>query len=190
MYRSFSSFASTFSRSEKTDSIFIPALQVIGASIFLALCSQIRLQLPFSPIPITFQTLAILLIGGTLGSKKAFLAILAYYGQILSGLPVTSGGISNPLIFLGPKAGYVFGFAIQAYVMGWFAERVPANHLLTRFTAALLAMSCTLILGVLVLSFFIGLPMALTMGFYPFLVGDLFKAMIACLTLRGLQRFF
>ena len=93
-------------------------LQVIGASLLLALCSQIKIILPFTIIPITLQTLAVLIIGAKLGSRKGSAAILLYFAQIMAGFPVLAGGISDPLVFFGPKAGYYFGFCFQAFIMG------------------------------------------------------------------------
>lgn len=74
--------------------------QVLAASLFMALCSQIKIALPFTPIPLTLQTLAVLLIGAALGSRKGSFAILLYYAEILIGLPVLAGGyqIRSPLL--------------------------------------------------------------------------------------------
>jgi biotin transport system substrate-specific component len=73
--------------------------QVFGASILMALCSQIKIVLPFTIVPLTCQTFAALLIGATLGSRKGVWALLLYFAEILIGLPVLAGGSINPVVF-------------------------------------------------------------------------------------------
>ncbi len=116
-------------------------LQMIGASIFLAFCSQIKVNLPFTPIPLTFQTLAVLLIGLSLGRRRATCAIVLYFAEILIGLPVLAGGLSNPFVFLGPKGGYVLGFCLQAFIMGGYVEKASRAKFSSLLVGGLLA--CT-----------------------------------------------
>lgn len=149
--------------------------QVLGASGLIALCSQIKIDLPFTPVPLTLQTLAVLLIGASLGSRKGVWAILLYFAQILIGLPVLSGGVSDPLIFLGPKGGYVLGFCLQAFLMGWCVEKLPWSKSVTLFVGGIVACSAQLGFGVLVLAQFVGWNAVWTMGLYPFLPGEMLK---------------
>lgn len=163
-------------------------IRVLGASIFIALCSQLEIILPFSPIPITLQTFAILLVGATLGSRHGSYAVLAYYAQILAGLPVTAGGTVNPLIFFGPRAGYVIGFVFQAYLMGWFTERMSSYTTAKVFAAALVASAVQLALGAGVLSLFIGTSSAFWLGFVPFIPGGFLKTLALCSTLKWFRK--
>lgn len=148
-------------------------LQIVGASLLMCLCSQIRFILPFTPVPITFQTLAVLMIGATLGSWKGACAILCYFAEILIGLPVLSGGISDPFVFLGPKGGYVLGFCVQAYLMGWFTERR-----ISFFVGGLMASTAQLALGASLLAPFVGWSNVWALGVLPFIPGELLKILV------------
>jgi biotin transport system substrate-specific component len=155
-------------------------LQVVGASLFIALCSQIKINLPFSLIPITLQTFAILLVGANLGSKKGAAAVLLYLSQAMIGLPVLAGGDINPLFLLGPKGGYYVGFLVQAYCMGWFTERMKEVQPQKLFFVGLLACSLQLGLGAIQLASFVGWNSVLLMGVYPFIFGEILKVIGVC----------
>jgi biotin transport system substrate-specific component len=155
-------------------------IQVIGASLFLALCSQIKLDLPFTLIPLTMQTFAVMLIGITLGSRKSALAILWYFAEILIGLPVLAGGISNPLIFFAPKAGYYLGFCVQAYSMGWFVEKLKARKSIAIWIGGILGSAMQLGLGVTVLAQFVGWNSVWALGLFPFIPGEILKILTLC----------
>lgn len=155
-------------------------LQVLGASLFIALCSQIKINLPFTPIGLTLQSFAILLVGVHLGSKKGAAAVLLYLAQIMMGLPVIAGGEVNPLVFIGPKGGYYIGFIFQAYCMGWFAERMEGYQPKKLFLAGLLACALQLCLGAIQLATFVGWSAVLLMGIYPFIFGEILKVIAVC----------
>ena len=164
-------------------------LQIIGASVFIAICSQIKIILPFTLIPITGQTLSILLVGMSLGSYKGFLAVLSYYAQILAGLPVAAGGIIEPLVFLGPKGGYYLGFCAQAYMMGWFMENFKNSKQsvvwVGGFISCLLQLGC----GVLVLSQYTGWSTVWAVGFIPFIPVEILKLTIISFFIQAQQIF-
>lgn len=153
-------------------------LQIIGASILLAFCSQIKLTLPFTPVPITFQTLAVLLIGVSLGSRCGALAILCYFAEILMGLPVLSGGMADPLVFLGPKGGYILGFCAQAFCMGWFVEKSFWSRSTTLLIGGLVSCALQLTLGMWVLAAYVGWSHVGVMGLFPFLPGEILKVLV------------
>ena len=163
--------------------------QIVGASLLIALCSQIKIALPFTPIPLTFQTLAVLLVGASLGSRKGACALLCYFAEILFGLPVLSGGIADPLVFVGPKGGYVLGFCLQAYIMGWFAERAVFGRSFSLLAGGLLACSVQMATGIFVLAQFVGWSLVWTMGLYPFIPGEILKVffVIGLLTRKSLN---
>ncbi len=81
------------------------------------------IQLPFSPVPITGQTMAVLLVGALLGSRRGALAVLAYIAEGLAGLPVFAGGAAGLARLFGPTGGYLVGFVAAAFLVGWLAER-------------------------------------------------------------------
>lgn len=172
------------SQSEKVDflnhaqTIWKTLFQVVGASMFLALCSQIKIVLPFTFVPLTLQTFAVLLIGASLGSRKGTWAILLYFAEILAGLPVLSGGLSDPLIFFGPKGGYVLGFCLQAYTMGWCIENMRGSKPLALLIGGLFACTVQMGLGVIMLAQFVGWSTVWTIGLLPFLPGEILKVLI------------
>lgn len=159
-------------------------LQVLAASLFLALCSQICFPLYFSPVPLTGQTFGVMCIGATLGSRKGLLSILAYLAEGAMGLPVFAEASSGLLSLLGPTGGYFIGFACQAYLVGWFVERQTSFH--SAKILPLLFLSCLLGLGLgaLWLSLFVPFESALIMGVYPFLFGEFVKSFALTLCLK------
>ncbi len=163
------------------------ALLVIGFSAVIALSARIAVFLPFTPVPITAQTLAVLLTGAALGSKRGALALLAYIAEGLAGLPVFSAGRSGLPILLGPSGGYIWGFLIAAFVVGYLAERGWDRKVWTTALAMLIGTVVIYLFGVpqlaLVLSptsgAALGFDKALTLGVLPFLPGDAIKLLIA-----------
>lgn len=147
---------------------------VLG-SLFIALASQISIPLPFSPVPLTGQTLSIMFLGVSLGSKQAFLATILYLAECMIGLPCLAGGASSPAAFFGPTAGYLFAMPLLAYIAGF------AKASRSAFSNSLILMSgSTLLLamGSAVLGLFVGFDKALALGFYPFLAGDALKTLL------------
>lgn len=167
--------AQTLSLSSKKE-ILLSIMQVIGASLFLALCSQISIPLYFSPVPLSGQTFAVMMIGATLGSRKGFLSVLAYLAEGGLGLPFFAQGAAGLIWFFGPTGGYFLGFLFQAYLVGWFMERLNTFQSNKVLPVLLLSCAINLGLGVLWLSTFVGFGSALVMGLYPFLPGELIKS--------------
>lgn len=149
--------------------------QILGASLLIGLFAQIEILLPFTPIPITGQTLGVLLVGACLGSRNGALSVLLYLLEGAVGLPVFSGGASGILWLAGPGGGYFAGFVAQAYIIGKLLE-TGAGSCLKILTAALLSCAAQLACGVLWLSLFVGWNSVLSMGLYPFIPGELLKA--------------
>jgi len=166
-------YASSFSFNRK---FVLSALQILGASLFIALCAQIRIPLPFGFVPFTCQTFAVMLVGAALGSRKGLFAVLAYLTEGALGLPFFANGC-----LLSVTGGYLLGFAFQAYLVGWFAERQQKG--LSLLLGMCLASAVQLGLGALWLSSFVGPQMAFTIGFYPFILIELAKAVMVTLCL-------
>lgn len=157
----------------------------IAGSAFLALMSQLAIHLPFTPVPVTMQTLAIFLLGAFLGSRNGALSVIAYLAEGTCGLPVFAGGIANPLWFCGPKAGYLIGFVLAAYTIGKIIEKRPNLGFLSLLGAILASEAIILSCGALVLSLFLGVANAVTAGILPFLAGACYKVVSASLLIRG-----
>ena len=165
------------------------ALVLAGMGI---LAASAWLSVPFYPVPLTMQTLAVLLIGGTLGPVLGVSSVVGYLALGAMGAPVFHGGLGGAVILAGPTGGYLFGFIPAAFVMGWAARlagsRVPGAHARTavkRMTVlvagAVLASAAVYACGVpwLALAGGLGLHRAVAVGLVPFLLGDLLKAAVA-----------
>ena len=152
----------------------VDAALVVGGSLIVALAAQVALRLPFSPVPVTGQTLAVLLVGATLGSRRGALSLLAYLFEGLIGLPVFAAGASGPAYLLGPTGGYLVGFVAAAFVTGWLVERGWGRHVGRAVLAMLAGNAAIHLFGLSWLSLFVG-RQAVALGLFPFLVGDVAK---------------
>ncbi len=159
-------------------------IQIAVASLSIALCAQVEIRLPFTPVPITAQTLAVALTGMTLGSRKGAAAVLVYLLEGCCGLPVFSGGASGLHHLAGPTGGYLAGFVLSAASAGALCERGWDRSPLRASLALLLSSLWVLIPGMLVLSSYVGgIESAFRTGVLPFLPGDIVKCTIAALAL-------
>lgn len=154
-------------------------LCVLGGSLFLALMAQFSIYLWFTPVPITLQTLGVMLLGALLGSKRGVLAVLLYLGEGALGLPVFAGGSFGPAVLLGPTGGYLLGFVASVFLIGLLLERGWKRSYWLTSAALAMGSAVTLTLGALWLSFFVGGECAWAMGVYPFLIGSVIKILAA-----------
>lgn len=161
---------------------------VLFGSALLALAAQAQIRLPFTPVPITAQTFAVLIVGMLLGSRRALAAVAAYLGQGALGLPVFAGLSGGLLHVAGPTGGYLLAFLPAAYVVGLFAERGWDRQLLKSLCALGTGAAIILAGGSLWLSLFIGLDRALILGVLPFIPGEIVKLAVAAALLPSLRR--
>lgn len=163
---------------------------VVGASLVLAVSAQVAVPLPFSPVPMTLQPLALLLIGGTLGARRGFAAALLYLFEGLCGAPVFSMGRSGIGMLLGPTAGYLYAFPFCAMIAGYAADRGWTKNVLTTALSMAAALSVNHLFGWAWLSTVMnfGAENAFITGVVPFLPGDLIKIAIAAALLPSVQR--
>jgi biotin transport system substrate-specific component len=145
--------------------------------------AQIRIPLPFTPVPLTGQTFAVLLVGAALGSKRgaASLALYPLLGAL--GLPFFAGGASGLAYMSGPTLGYLVGFVVAAYVAGLLAERGLERSVRTSLIPFLAGTLVIYIFGAGWLAVLFGIQQAITLGVLPFLVGDAIKLVLAALAL-------
>ncbi len=158
----------------KTAWIYDAAL-VAGFSLVIALGAQVAIPLPFTPVPVTLQTLAVLLAGCLLGSGRGALAVVAYLGEGFAGLPVFSGGTAGISHLVGPTGGYLLGFVAAAFVVGVFAQRGAARSPLGTLVMLVIGNVVLYVPGVIWLGVYTGMDRAISLGFLPFVVGDLLK---------------
>ena len=152
-------------------------------SIILAISSKVKI--PFYPVPMTMQTLVVLIIGIGFGWKLGLATISLYLFEGIIGLPVFSGTPEKGMgliYFTGPTMGYLLGFLVTVYVSGKFNYD---NNLLKNFLKLLLATSFIYILGMLWLGNIIGWNKPIfQLGAQPFLLAELFKILIATFTIN------
>lgn len=156
--------------------------------IFTALGAFVRIPLPFSPVPITLQTLFVLLSGALLGNNLGLVTQLSYILLGISGLPIFTGAGSGLFYILGPTGGYLLGFVLAALFLDRFIK-FGKDDLFTVFSILCIADSILLACGVLWLKFLFGysLAKALFIGFIPFIPGDLLKAFAAAVLYLNLK---
>lgn len=159
------------------------ALLILGFSLVNALAAQVEVRLPFTPVPITGQTFAVLLTGLLLGGRLGALALIAYLAEGLIGLPFFAGGKSGIAYALGPTGGYLLGFVISAYVVGRLAERGWDRRVWTALLAMIAGNLIIYAAGLSWLVQFVGPDRVLALGLLPFLLGDALKIVLAALAL-------
>lgn len=157
--------------------------QVVGASLFIGLLAQIRIPLYFTPVPLTGQTLAVMMTGAFLGSRKGALAVLCYLMQGCLGLPVWAGGTSGLIHFVGPTGGYLIGFVVQAYLIGLLFEQNRFNRL-PAFFKIWIPSIIQLVIGTLWLAKFTSFQTSWFLGFFPFIIGDAIKVGITSFAIK------
>lgn len=157
------------------------ALLVAGASLVTSIAAQFAVPVPWSPVPITGQTFAVLLSGAVLGARRGFLAQALYLVEGALGLPVFAAGASGVAVFAGPTAGYLLAFPLAAAITGAMAERGWDRHFSTMMIAMLAGSAPVFVFGLAGLQRFLPASGLLAAGLYPFLPGDLVKATLAAL---------
>ena len=158
-------------------------LLVVGGSLLVAGMAQVRIPLPFTPVPITGQTFAVLLVGAALGSRRGVASLMLYLVMGLIGLPVYAGGASGLATLIGPTGGYLLGFILAAALVGALAARGMDRRIPSAFLAFLAGELIIYFCGVAWLSMFLGFQGAILAGLLPFLVGDALKLVAAGLAL-------
>lgn len=161
----------------------VNSLLIIAGSLLVAVFAQIRIPLPFTPVPITGQTFAVLLVGAALGAKRGAGSLALYTVEGLCGLPVFAGGAAGLAQLAGPTGGYLVGFIAAAYVVGLLAERGLDRQWHTALVPFLIGSLVIYLIGVTWLAVYLHLPLpdAIAKGFLPFIIGDTIKLILAVL---------
>lgn len=171
----------------RAQGLAVDLLLILGGSLFTALMAQIAIPLPFTPVPITGQTMAVLLVGAALGSRRGALSMAAYLLEGALGLPVFAGGATGLARLHGPTGGYLLGFLAAAFITGWLAERGWDRRPFTAALAMLIGNAMIYLFGLPWLAFFLegflGPKGALALGLLPFIPGDLLKLALAAFLL-------
>lgn len=149
---------------------------VVVASLFIAVCAQVQIPLPFTPVPLSGGTLGVLYTGALLGSRRGAAAVLLYLLEGSAGLPFFSGGAAGFVHLLGPTGGYLVGFLVGAFLTGLLAERGWDRTPGRAFLAMLAGSVPIFAFGLIGLSRFVPSETLLAQGLWPFLPGDLLKS--------------
>lgn len=175
---------------------FIPQVKVrnatlvIGGALLVALASQIKIPLGFTPVPINGLTFATLVVGGVLGARRGAAALSLFWVLGVIGLPFFQGGNNGWTYATGATGGYLVGSVLAAAVVGAVAERGGDRRVLTS-VATMVTVNVVLIwgLGTLWLSHVMNIPVfgatpsGFAYGIRPFIAGDIFKVVLAGLLL-------
>lgn len=163
------------------NSIAKSASLIAGLVGLTAVSAQIAVPLPFTPVPLTLQTFAVLAGAAALGAQRAVIAQVSYLVLALAGLPILAGGASGPEKVIGATGGYLIGFVVASYLVGRIAERGATLKIRATIIAYVVGTSVIYTFGALWLAHFTGnsISWAIGNGVVPFLIGDAIKAAAA-----------
>ncbi len=163
---------------------------VVGFAALTAAAAQISFRLPWTPVPITGQTFAVLAAGTVLGLRRGFASQLLYVLVGALGAPVYAGGVGGWAKATGATGGYLLGFVIAAAVVGALADRRQDRQLLTSIPAMLAGSAIVYAVGVPWLAASLGVSgtKAIELGMAPFLIGDAVKLAAAGALAPGVWR--
>ncbi|MCX8027793.1 MAG: biotin transporter BioY [Thermodesulfovibrionales bacterium] len=153
-------------------------------SIFIALSAQISVPLPFTPVPLTCQTFAVLLTGILLGAKRGLMSVLFYLSEGAMGMPVFAGAMGGFHVLLGPSGGYLVGFLPAVFLIGYLHEKGWTKGFFPLLVALIVSNSLIYVFGVMHLLTYTNIENVLYVGVYPFLIGDLLKVVLISVSVR------
>jgi biotin transport system substrate-specific component len=166
------------------------ALVLAGAAV-VALLAQV--EIPLWPVPITGQTLGVIIVGASLGAWRGAAALTTYMVLGLAGLPVFAGLTGSLAALAKPSFGFVIGFIFSAFVAGWFAQRAWDRRPALAFVGFAAASIVPFLFGVPYLAYVLNVGLGLELSFvqileagvFPFIIGGLIKAGLAALIIPG-----
>lgn len=161
-------------------------LRVLAGTLFLAASSWI--SVPTFPVPITMQTYAVIVIGALLGARLGTATVMVWLMEAALGLPVLAHGAAGVAVFLGPTAGYLFSFPVAAAFVGWLSDRKLDRGVVSSLLSMLGGNAINLSLGVLWLAVAVGWRGAFLVGFLPFWIGGIAKALLATASILLFRR--
>jgi biotin transport system substrate-specific component len=166
-------------------SLATDAALVVGGAALTAGLAQV--VIPLCPVPITGQTLAVLIVGASLGAARGALSMVLYALVGALGAPIFSKASSGPGVLFGATGGYILGFVLAAALTGWLAQRRWERGLVRGLLAFVAGSGIVFLVGLPWLKIALGLTWAQTLdgGLFPFVIGGVVKAAIAALVLRG-----
>ncbi len=160
-------------------------LMVLGGSLFIALAAQV--SVPMLPVPMTLQTLAILIVGLTFGARLGAATLFVYLAQGAMGLPVFANGAGTLAYMMGPTGGFLLGFLGMAWLAGLAVDQGIAKGFVSTSIVALVVSALLYIPGLLWPAAVMGKSFDVLWLHWmsPFLAGDALKAVLAALVVTG-----
>ena len=144
----------------------------------LLLIASAKIKVPLYPVPMTLQPMVVLMIAMLFGRKLGTLTVGLYIFKGIVGLPVFAFG-GGFMYLMGPTGGFIFGFFLSAFVVGYLADRGWGRKVSLSIISMLIGMALIYTFGIFQLSLLKGFNFALLKGFYPFLLGDFYKLLLA-----------
>jgi biotin transport system substrate-specific component len=163
-------------------------LLVVGASMLIALAAQIAIPLPFTPVPLTLQPLAVILIGVTLGSTRGAAAAALYLLEGASGLPVFAEGHGGAIWLAGFTGGYLLSYPFAAFVAGFISERGWGNSIVRAIAGMLLSLGVIYLGGWSWFAILTDAKFAFANGVAPFVLADIVKVALGAALLPKAQK--
>ena len=162
-------------------SLLTNALLVVLGAAFVGLLAQLSFHLSWTPVPITGQTLGVLVAGSALGAKRGSVSMALYWVAGMIGMPWYSNHAHGWTAATGATMGYLVGFIVAAGVCGWIAARGEDRSFLSAAGSMVVGNAIIYVFGVAWLAHFlhVGLSKAITLGLTPFLIGDAIKVLVA-----------
>ncbi len=174
----------------RTRSRLATVTMIVGFAVLTGLAAQWRIPLGFTPVPITGQTLAVLLSGAVLGMSAGAMSQLTYLALGVVGFPFFAGGESGWEVLTGATAGYLVGFVLAAAAIGRMAEMKADRRIVTAIPSFILGSLIIYACGVVGLAVMANMSFeqAIRLGVVPFVIGDVLKAVTAGLALPAAWR--
>lgn len=166
--------------------VWAEMLYLVGGIVLLFAAAQI--DIPLKPVPVTLQTVAVMLIGLTYSPRRALQAHLGWLGLAGLGFPVLTGFKGGIMSFVGPTGGYLAGFVVASFLMATLKERFSLNSWKSDALLTLLGTVILYTLGVAWLTYLMGWPNSLYLGLLPFLLPGLVKGGLLCTALQIVRR--
>ncbi|RNI22913.1 biotin transporter BioY [Flexivirga caeni] len=165
----------------RVPAVWREAALVATGVLFVALCAQVVIPLPFTPVPITGQTFAALLVGGAYGAVRSAATIAAYIGVGMLGVPIFADGAHGTSVLFSATGGYLAGMLIAAAIVGAAAEKGWDKALFSSVLAMFVGSAVIYAVGAgwLAIDLGVGPARAFDLGVRPFLAGDLIKLALA-----------
>lgn len=177
--------------SSRGRALAVDAALVLAGAAVVALLAQV--EIPLWPVPITGQTLGVIIVGASLGAWRGAAALTTYMVLGLAGLPIFAGLTGSLAAIAKPSFGFVIGFIFAAFIAGWFAERAWDRRPALAFVGFAAASVVPFLFGIPYLAFVLNVTLGLELtfwqvleaGLFPFIIGGLVKAGIAALIIPG-----